>query len=108
MTLEVFMRVNKDGEDDGGTYIFSGKPADLRLLAAPLQEACEVNRRLKKANALANKIIEASKHPAPLVRLEKTEGQLLMDTLSAVAQGKSASHRFSKLHASLENCLLVY
>jgi len=37
VTLEVFMRVNKDGEDDGGTYIFSGKPADLRLLAAPFK-----------------------------------------------------------------------
>ena len=108
MALEVFMRVNKDGEDDGGTYIFCGKPADLRLLAAPLQDACAANRRLKKADTLANKIIEASRHPTPLVRLEKAEGQLLMDTLSAASQGKPASHRFSKLHANLENCLLVY
>lgn len=108
MALEVFMRVNKDGDDDGGTYIFCGKPAGFQLLAAPLQEACDANRRLKKAADLASKIIEASKHPSPLVRLEKVEGKLLMDTLSSAAEGKSASHRFSKLYSNLENCLLVY
>jgi len=108
MALEVFMRVDVNGDDDGGSYIFCGKRADLRLLAEPLVKAHEANRRLKKVGALASKIQEAAELEIPLVRLEKAEGALLMDAITAASEGKGASHRFSKLYARLCECLFVY
>lgn len=108
MALEVFMRVNETGQDDGGSYIFWGKRADLRLLAEPLVQAHEANRRLIKLSALAIKIQAAAELEVPLVRLEKPEGAMLMDAVAVAAEGKGATHRFTKLYARLAECLNVY
>ena len=108
MALEVFALIDQNGNNNAGVHILCGKGADLRNLAAPLQMAYEANKRKKSIEVLANKILEAASMPSPLVRLEKIEGAMLMDAISAAAEGKASSNKFAKLLAQLENSLGVY
>lgn len=108
MALEVFKRVDAQGDDDGGVYIFTGMPADLRLLSSALRQAYEAKPRRRKLKALADRITEASKSDTPLVKLEKPEGRMLMDAVSRVGDGKPASNKYAELYERLGNCLQVY
>jgi hypothetical protein len=108
MALEVFALLDDNGDHNSGCYIFCGKKADLLKLARPLEEFYAANRRKKKVEALAAKIVAAAQQPTPLVRLEKAEGAVLMDVISAMAEGRAASHSYSKLYERFEDLLCVY
>lgn len=108
MALEVFALLDDNGDHNSGCYIFCGKKADLLKLARPLEEFYAANRRKKKVEALAAKIVTAAQLPTPLVRIEKPEGVVLMDVIAAMAEGRAASHTYSKLYARFEDTLCVY
>ena len=108
MTLEVFALLDADGCHNDGIYIFSGKPSDLAKLAQPLQDFYALNRRQKKVEALAIKILKAAKLPEPLVRLEKAEGRILMDTLATLVSEKPVKPAHKKVYDRLAESLLVY
>lgn len=108
MALEVFATLDDDGCNNGKSFIFCGSKSDLMGLAKPLAEVYEANRRKVKIKTLADKFIVAAAMPHPQVRIEKAEGQVLMDTLDKAAEGHKESHKYRKLYAFLVNRMPVY
>lgn len=108
MALEVFGLLDQDGCNNCGSYIFTGSAGDLRRLAKPLQDYFAKNKRKKKVALLAEKIVQASQLPQPLVRIDKPEGVVFMDVLCELAEGKAASNAAAKLYARLAEVVCVY
>lgn len=46
--------------------------------------------------------------PQPMVRLEKADGAMLMDSITAAAEGKQPSNKYAKLYTRLEDSLCIY
>lgn len=108
MTLEVFTLLAPDGDLAGTDHIFTGKPADLVSVAKVLDEAHAANKRLRTVAALAARFHAGSQLPVPVVRLNKAECRLLVESIDTFAGQKPKTTAARKLREFLCVAIAVF
>ncbi len=107
MALEVFAKLDDNGESAAEDHIFVGRKQDLVNVAKWLSEQFQNNRRKKKIKTLAEKFKQCSQLEIPYVRLTKLESREFNQAIKLLSETKR-SKPLRKLLKILEISLWIY
>jgi hypothetical protein len=107
MALEIFGKLDSNGESNNDDHVFFGRKQDLTNIAKWLNEAFQLNKRKKAVLNLADKFTHGSLCETPFVRLNTVEANNFHAALTQLSE-KKKSASLSKIVKILNESLHIY
>lgn len=108
MALEIFGLLTADGDIAQTDHLFSGGAADVKGVGVVLDEVFASNKRLRSVSSLAKRFHDGASLAFPVVRLNKMDCRLLVNTLDAYAANKPKTTKARKLRDFFCTALSVF
>ena len=107
MALEIFGKLDENGESNNDDHIFVGRKQDLSNVAKWLSEQYQNNKRKKAVSKLSDEFKRCSTDEIPFVRLKKSEANTFHSALTELSE-KKKSAALNKIVKMLDESLHIY
>lgn len=107
MALEIFGKLDSNGESNNDDHIFVGRKQDLTNVAKWLSEQYQCNKKKKIVSKLADEFTRCAATEIPFVRLNTTEANHFHSALTNLSK-KKKSAPLAKIVKMLDESLHIY